>query len=144
MSVAVGETHGNDAPDDSPTPKGLNVVGRHVGAVREPSLRLIGRDGRIRPLRGRREICWWVRSVGFTHGNHVPKGSPTPKGLNVVGRHVGAVREPSLRLIGGRRVQPLRGRGIHWWKGPVRGFHPRLVRLKAPLTGEVEVLSEST
>jgi hypothetical protein len=31
MSVAVGATHGDNPPDDLPTPKGLNVVGRRVG-----------------------------------------------------------------------------------------------------------------
>ncbi len=32
MSLAVGETHGNDVPDKFPTPQGLNLVcRRHKG-----------------------------------------------------------------------------------------------------------------
>ena len=45
MSLAVGETHGNDAPEELPARKGLNVVGRRVG-----------REG-VRPLRGRQAFC---------------------------------------------------------------------------------------
>ena len=96
-------------PDVLPTPKGLNVVGRHVGAVREPPLRLFGGEG-FDPsgvdkgvgLEGR---CPWVEPTETIP----PDVLPTPKGLNVVGCHVGAVREPPLRLIGGRRVRPLQG-----------------------------------
>ena len=45
-----------------------------------------------------------------------PDVLPTPKGLNVVGRHLGAVREPPLRLMGGREEFGLEGRGP--WVSP--------------------------
>ncbi len=54
MSLAVGETHGNDAPDKFTTPQGLNLVCR--------------RNKRFDPSRVGNPLGLAFPSVGFTHG----------------------------------------------------------------------------
>jgi len=57
MSLAVGETHGNDAPDDLPTPEGVEYDWALGGFGRGSTP-----SGMIRIFVG------GSLSVGFTHG----------------------------------------------------------------------------